>query len=91
MQKLTFAQAAQERPVRLERQFCTTIAVTVKTIYGQPKVYPANTQAQLLASMNGTKTLTYDALRIAQQMGFSIAQVFPTGELPIHDIRALYA
>ena len=86
-----FSPTFSPAPIHLERKFDTRVAVQVKSVYGQPKVYPVNTQGQLLAAMNGTKTLTYDTLIIAQKMGFQIVQVFPTGELPVSDIRALCA
>ena len=33
------------------------LAVTIKTVYGLPKVYPVNEAAQALADIAGTKTL----------------------------------
>ena len=51
------------------------IAVTVKDVYGNRLVYPANTQAEILAGIAGTKTLTSDTLIKAQAMGFRVVAV----------------
>jgi len=53
------------------------ISVTPKNVYGETKIYPANEQAQALADIAGTKTLTHRTLRIAKEMGFEIVQVTP--------------
>jgi len=53
------------------------IAVTIKNVYGEPKAYPANEQAQILADIAGTKTLTVNTLRCAEDMGFIIRRITP--------------
>lgn len=45
------------------------IAVTAKQVYGETKFYPACHQAQVLAEIAGTKTLTFETLRKAHAMG----------------------
>ena len=41
------------------------LEVTIKTVYGLPKVYPANKAAQALADIAGTKTLELRTLKRA--------------------------
>jgi|SRR6516225_2663953 hypothetical protein len=67
------------------------IAVTVKDVYGNRLVYPANTQAEILAGIAGTKTLTSDTLIKAQAMGFRVVAVYPAGEIQVPDPRKLFA
>lgn len=50
----------------------TTIAISLKDVYGQVKAYPANEQATKLANLVGTKTLTVQTLIDAASMGFRI-------------------
>ena len=49
------------------------IEVYVRSVYGSPLLYPSNDQAQRLAALVGTKTLTRAALSMARGMGFDIA------------------
>jgi hypothetical protein len=56
-------------------QMDNEIKVTIKSLYGQDKIYPANAQAERLASLVGTKTLTNQTLRQAVAMGFSLSYV----------------
>jgi hypothetical protein len=51
------------------------IQVTIKSVYGADKIYPANDQAQKLAALVGTKTLTNETLRAAMAMGFELQYV----------------
>jgi len=51
------------------------IAVTLKDVYGAVKAYPANEQAERLASLVGTKTLTVATLRSAAAMGFTLRYI----------------
>ncbi len=47
--------------------------VTAKSVYGETKFYPANDAAQALADIAGTKTLTYQTLKIASRLGTVVA------------------
>lgn len=51
------------------------IKITIKSVYGRETIYPANDQAQRLADLVGTKTLTQQTLRDAMKMGFKIQYV----------------
>ena len=48
------------------------ITVETRNVYGVPKVYPVCKLAKQLATVAGTKTLTYHALDEIQAMGFEI-------------------
>jgi 2-keto-3-deoxy-6-phosphogluconate aldolase len=48
------------------------LLITFRSNYGQQAIYPANEQAQRLADMVGTKTLTRRTLNQAMAMGFSV-------------------
>ena len=50
----------------------TTITVSLRSVYGVTKAYPANDQAEKLADLVGTKTLTPATLLQAAKMGFRI-------------------
>lgn len=52
-----------------------TIQVYVRHVYGVPTTYPACKLAQGLAGLAGTRTLTLQALRQIEAMGFAIEQV----------------
>ncbi len=41
------------------------LEVTIKTVYGLPKVYPVNEAAQALADIAGTKTLELRTIKRA--------------------------
>ncbi len=49
--------------------------VTLREVYGLVKAYPACPQAERLAKLAGTKTLTVAALRLAKEMGFELIYV----------------
>ena len=51
-----------------------TILVEVKNVYGEFKAYPANAAAEILAQIAGTKTLTRQALALAERMGLVVEQ-----------------
>ena len=53
------------------------LLVTIRNNYGQEAIYPANKQAQRLADMVGTKTLTQRTLEQAKAMGFAIEVEMP--------------
>lgn len=48
------------------------IEVKLRDIYGSTKAYPANEQAERLARLANTKTLTYATLSHAAEMGFEV-------------------
>ena len=48
------------------------IEVKLRDIYGATKAYPANEQAERLARLANTKTLTYATLSQAAEMGFEV-------------------
>ncbi len=58
----------------------TEIQITIKSVYGETKAYPANDQARRLAGMVGTKTLTPSILEQARTMGFRIVEVDRFGQ-----------
>ena len=45
--------------------------VTIKTIYGQDRVYPANDVAYSLAALLGSKTFTREQIAKAKELGFT--------------------
>lgn len=49
-----------------------TIEVFVRSVYGVQKIYPANEAAKLLAEIAGTKTLSGEVLRRAQDLDLSV-------------------
>jgi hypothetical protein len=51
------------------------VQVTVKNVYGQDLVYPANDAAIAFASMVGRKTLTHRDLQHIEKLGFVVKQV----------------
>lgn len=55
--------------------FDNLIQVTIKSVYGREAIYPANRQAERLAALVGTKTLTQSTLRDAVTMGFRLEYV----------------
>lgn len=48
------------------------IIIRIRNVYGYDLAYPDNEQAQHIANIAGTKTLTKETLAIAQKMGFTI-------------------
>jgi hypothetical protein len=48
------------------------IEVEVKTIYGKPLYYPKNHNAEMLAQIAGTNTLTPQTLKLATDMGMEV-------------------
>ena len=62
----------------------STIAVSVRNVYGKDKYYPGNDQARVLADIAGTKTLTLATMRKAVAMGFAIKRIEanPTDRVP---------
>lgn len=52
-----------------------TLEVTVKSVYGIDKIYPANETAQLFAEIAGTKTLSTNVIAHAEALGFAIVEI----------------
>lgn len=50
----------------------TTLTISIKKQYGQETIVPCCEQSALLCTIAGTKTMTRNTLRIAQEMGFKI-------------------
>lgn len=48
------------------------ITVLIKSVYGNPKVYPVGREAQLFADIAGTKTLGSFALASILNLGYTI-------------------
>jgi hypothetical protein len=44
--------------------------IEIKEVYGNKTIYPVNEQAQLLARIAGTKTLTPQTVDLAKKLGF---------------------
>jgi len=51
------------------------ITVEVRDVYGQVKFYPKCDSAKLFADIAGTKTLTADALKKIEALGYSVATI----------------
>jgi hypothetical protein len=51
-----------------------SITVKVKSVYGNVTAYPACPTANLFAQLLGTKTLTAQALKTIQALGFEVKQ-----------------
>jgi hypothetical protein len=73
-----------------------TVQVTIKSVYGEDKVYPANGIAAGFAKIAGTKTLTRSTLFTVLQMGFAIEVLDRYGQVsrtfqPLSEARELLA
>jgi hypothetical protein len=51
-----------------------SVTVKVKSVYGNVTAYPACPAAALFAQLLGTKTLTPQALKTIQALGFEVKQ-----------------
>lgn len=49
-----------------------TITIQIKSVYGNETVYPVCDKAKAFAEIAGTKTLTPQALRVIERMGYQI-------------------
>jgi hypothetical protein len=49
--------------------------VWIREVYGNTTIYPANEQAELLAKIAGTKTLTTSTVELAKKLGFTFEVV----------------
>ena len=59
----------------------THAKVTIKTIYGQDRVYPANDTAYALAALLGSKTFTREQLTKAKALGYTFEIKAPEVQL----------
>ena len=50
----------------------TTLAVQVRSVYGQDRIYPMNEQAKKIADLLNRKTLTKDDLGKLKELGFTL-------------------
>ena len=81
---------AKLEAAQLRRQIHGVVLVRTREVYGEPRVYPANTQAELLARIAGTTTLTRRVLELAQDMGFEIKLSLPAGTMHVHNVGTLF-
>ena len=51
-----------------------TVTVKIKSVYGNVSAYPSCPTAALFAQLLGTKTLTPQALKTIQALGFEVKQ-----------------
>ena len=51
------------------------VQITVRNVYGNDLIYPANPMAENFAKLTGQKTFSHAHLQIIEAMGFSIVQV----------------
>lgn len=49
-----------------------TLTVEIRQVYGISKAYPACANARIIADLAGTKTLSRQALGLAQALGFRV-------------------
>ena len=54
-----------------------SILIEVKESYGRKVIYPACDNAETFAKLSGCKTLTYAALELIEQLGYTIDTVTP--------------
>lgn len=48
------------------------VKVSIKSVYGMEKIYPANAWAEIFAEMLGQKTLTRDNIAHIKRLGFQV-------------------
>ena len=58
-----------------------SVSIKTTSVYGNKVIRAANKQAELLAQIAGTKTLTVETIRLALQMGVPVFQDFQNGDL----------
>ena len=63
--------ADMRRLVTIAEKHTMHALVTIKTIYGQDRVYPANDVAYALAALLGAKTFTREQIAKAQELGYT--------------------
>lgn len=57
------------------------IMIEIKNNYGKTTYYPACEKASLLASLAGTKTLTFEAIRTIKELGYAVQIKLPELEI----------
>ncbi len=57
------------------------IKVTIKTVYGVEKIYPADRKAELFAELVGQKTLTREDIGHIKALGYAVQVVQETVSL----------
>lgn len=48
------------------------ITVSIKSVYGQDRIYPVSETAKLLTSLTGKNTLSKEALATIKQLGYEV-------------------
>lgn len=51
------------------------VKITVRNVYGNDLIYPANALAENFAKLTGQKTFSHAHLQTIEAMGFSIVQI----------------
>lgn len=51
------------------------IKVSVKSVYGEQRIYPACERSLIFAAIAGTKTLAQSDLKLIKQLGFNVVFV----------------
>lgn len=77
---ITFVGAVMAAAAQLARNKME-IKVTIKSVYGVDKIYPACFQAKLFAEIAGTKTLTDSTIDKIKELGFVINVIQEAREL----------
>ena len=67
----TATAADMRRLVAIAEKHTMHALVTIKTIYGQDRVYPANDVAYALAALLGAKTFTREQISKAKELGYT--------------------
>jgi hypothetical protein len=50
-----------------------SVLIEYRSVYGQPKAYPANVNGELFAQLLGAKTFNPAQLAIIERLGFEVA------------------
>ncbi len=53
------------------------ITVTLKSVFGNEAIYPADEHARTFCAIAGTKTLTHETLRLIRSLGYEIVFADP--------------
>ena len=67
----TATAADMRRVVSIAESKTMHALVTIKTIYGQDRVYPENSTAMALAALLGSKTFTREQIAKAKELGYT--------------------
>jgi hypothetical protein len=52
-----------------------TVSITVKSVYGNEMIYPANDAANHFCELTGKKTFSHRDLQLIEKLGYFIEQV----------------